>query len=339
MRGKKIVDFIKAVDLFSRPQGVTRKEFAEHFDIKDLKALYRARNVIEMLGFPVVEMDTDGKEKRWSLAEDYVKKLPNISIPNLNLTLSEIIFLYLVKGESTLYKGTGIEKHIEAAFNKLALFIPEKAAACIDRIKFLSISNSKFSKDYAGKEEIIDQLTEAILTRQTCRIKYHAFYDNKKKQFKIDPLHFFKSNEGLYLLVNTTSFGEIRPLAVERILHIEITGTHFQYPTNLDPTKLLETAFDIVYGKPFHVKIQFSGKVARYIKERIWSKTQTIEELDDGSVILSMQTSGKRDVKIWILSYGPDAMVLEPEELRKEVLSDIRETYLKYRNNTPVDNL
>jgi len=44
-----------------------------------------------------------------------------------------------------------------------------------------------------------------------------------------------------------------------------------------------------------------------------------IKEQRDGSIILTMKTSGWWDVRQWILSFGPDAELLEPVEKREEM--------------------
>jgi predicted DNA-binding transcriptional regulator YafY len=124
--------------------------------------------------------------------------------------------------------------------------------------------------------------------------------------------------------VNTTTFGDIRTLAVERVQHLKKTGESFEYSENFDPEALLESAFDIVYGDPVKVKIWFSPEQARYIKERKCSKSQKIIDQEDGSIILSMETSGWWDVKRWVLSCGSHAKVLKPEALRKEILDELR---------------
>ena len=123
--------------------------------------------------------------------------------------------------------------------------------------------------------------------------------------------------------MNTTTFGDIRTLAVERIQEITKTGSLFEYPEDFDPEELLESAFDIVYEDPVKVKVWFSANQARYIKERKWSKNQEIIDQEDGSIILSMETSGWWDVKRWVLSYGSGAKVLEPEELREAVATEL----------------
>lgn len=54
---------------------------------------------------------------------------------------------------------------------------------------------------------------------------------------------------------------------------------------------------------------------------------------DNGSITLEIQTCGWFDVKRWVLSFGKDAMVLEPENMRAEILEEVRlmtENYLRY---------
>ena len=79
------------------------------------------------------------------------------------------------------------------------------------------------------------------------------------------------------------------------------------------------------------MKIWFPAGQARYVKERKWSKTQKFEDQKDGSIILSMSTSGWWDVKRWVLSFGADAKVLQPIELRKEIVEELEAAKHKYK--------
>jgi len=183
----------------------------------------------------------------------------------------------------------------------------------------------------SDKEEIIDSLTDAMLKQKTCYVKYHSFYDNKIKNFKIDPLHFFENKGGLYLFVNTTRFKEIRKLAVERIEELKITDASFRYPKEFNPEERLNAAFDIVDDEPMQVKIWFSADQARYIRERKWANEQKITNKRDGSIVLELNTSGWDDVKRWVLSYGSQAKVLKPTKLRKEIITDLEASRKIYK--------
>jgi len=109
MRGKNLIKLLRALELLSKKTGTTIEEMAEHLEV-DRRSVYRMINVIEELGFPLYDDKIPlEREKRWRLTESYLKKLPNMNIPDINLTLSEIISLHLLRGEASLFKGTEIE--------------------------------------------------------------------------------------------------------------------------------------------------------------------------------------------------------------------------------------
>ncbi|MBN2468141.1 MAG: WYL domain-containing transcriptional regulator [Deltaproteobacteria bacterium] len=330
MRGKNLVKLLKTIELLSQSEGTTIKEMAEILEIEP-RSVYRSLEVIESLGFPLYDEKIPlEKEKRWRLEESYLKKLPNINLPEVSFSLPEILSLYLLRSEENLFKETTLDGHLTSAFEKLNLFVSRNVSDKLKGIKALFISASKFTKDYTGKEETIERLMQAMLQRKTCMITYHSFYDDRIKDYAADPLHFFEHDGGLYLFIRVES-GHIRTLAVERIRAITATEDSFVYPEDFNPEELLGSAFDIVADDPLNVKIRFSRDQARYVKERKWSKTQQFEDHDDGSVILSMKTSGWRDVKRWVLSYGREATVIEPQELREAVIAELLEAEKNYR--------
>lgn len=329
MVGKIFIKFLKALDFLCRPQGATTNELAEHLGI-DRRSVYRLRDTIEAVGVPVVESELSGKEKRWTILDSYVKKLPNLTIPDTSLTLSEIVALYLLKNESGLFAETEIGQRIDSAFRKIGRMVPNGLDRQMGKISRLFVSCPKCVKDYSAKEQLIDDCTEAMLRRKTCHVEYHSFAGDEVKNFKIDPLCFFENNGGLYLFVNATSFDEIRTLAVERMQSITPTDSTFTPPKDFDPKALLGPGFDIVYDDPLKLKIWISADQAMYVKERIWAKGQVITGQPDGSIILEMTTSGWWHVKKWVLSFGAEARVLEPQELGTEIADELKQALTRY---------
>ncbi len=328
--GRHLVKMLKAVDVLSRPGGVTIDELAEELGV-DRRTVYRIRETLEELNFPLYEDDShlDGR-KRFRLDDGYLKKLPNICVPEIRLSLAELVAISFLRSNGRLFRGTEIEHNIEAAFGKLDAFVPDGLARSLEKVKTLFVPATKFAKDYSDKEEIINTLTDALFRQRICSVEYHSFHDDKLKSFRIDPLRFFERDGGLYLFVRTTDYGHIRVLAVERILKITMEEAQFDYPEDFDPEALLDGAFSIVYDEPIKVKILFSPEVARYIKERVWAKGQKITDREDGSVLLEMTTSGWIDMKRWVMSFGPDAVVVEPGALREEVKSELEKALGRY---------
>ncbi len=335
---RHLVKVLKAVEILSKTGGATMDELRRGLDV-DRRTSYRIRDTLEELNFPLYE-DSSGLDgrKRFRFDDSYLKKLPNLNVPELKLSLSELIALYFIRGNRRMFRGTDIEHNIDAAFKKLDAFMPEGLADKLNQVKTLFVSSSKFTKDYRDKEEVVEQLTDAIFRQQTCVVEYHSFHDDKTKVFNIDPLCFFERDGGLYLFVNATSYGHIRVLAVERIIKLSPTKETFTLPKDFDPDAILEDAFSIVYDDPIEVKIRFSQEEARYIKERRWAKEQVIIEQPDGSIILELNTSGWFDVKKWVLSFGGKAEVIEPDKLRAEILAELSDAVNRYNRNSQVND-
>jgi len=331
--GRHLVKMLKAVDCLARPGGASMEELGETLEV-DRRTAYRIRETLEELNFPLYEDSTsfDGK-KRYCFEESYLKKLPNLNIPELNFTLSELIALYFIRGNSRMFRGTDIERDIASVFAKLDVFMPEGLGKRLEKVKTLFVYSAKFTKEYHDKEEIIASLTDAVFRQQTCLITYHSYHDDRIKTFKIDPLRFFERDGGLYLFVRTTDYGSIRLLAVERVITLTVTNERFVEPDNFDPDAMLEGAFGLIFDEQVCYRIWFSAEKARYIEERRWSANQEISYLDDGSVVLSMSTSGWFEVKRWILAFGPEAELLEPVELRQELAETVKNVLAHYTNH------
>jgi predicted DNA-binding transcriptional regulator YafY len=291
-------------------------------EIKTRQVYRLLESVQDDWGFELIDEKLDGGGKRISLAPGQHKRLSEIKVPDVSLNIGEVVALHFLRGHAKLFKGTEVGEKIERAFGKLSLFVPEGFGERLERIRSLFVPSVRFAKDYGGKKALLDSLAEAILNQHTCVVEYHSYDDDKTRKYRIDPLRFFERDGGLYLFVRVTRYGDIRVLAVERIGQIEATNVTFGYPTDFDPEALLNRAFGMFYEDPLEVKIWFSSGQARYIRERQWAQEQKITQHKDGSVVLWMKTSGWYDVKKWILSFGSEAELLEPEDLRDKIRNE-----------------
>ncbi len=323
-RGRKIIKFLRLFDLLCRANGASKNDIAEDLGISQ-RSVYRQLNLIDELGFLYEQFDDPvTNRKRWRLDRKYCRKTPLLDLPDLYLTPQELIALIFLRGESKIFQGTGLEEYVNSAFKKLENMAPPGMGNVLEKYRPLILMDARLSKRLDGKEKMVEILTDAIIERQTCRVKYHSFIDDRVKTFKIAPLHFFEHNGGLYIFVNASSFDRILTLAVERMVDVKLNeGDTFEYPDDFDPETMLSSAFGVVFDDYIEVKIWFAPSQARYIRERIWSSDQKITKNDDGSIILEMKTSGRYEVKRWVMGYGPDAEVLEPDDLRQEISEDI----------------
>jgi predicted DNA-binding transcriptional regulator YafY len=71
--------------------------------------------------------------------------------------------------------------------------------------------------------------------------------------------------------------------------------------------------------------------VAALVQERIWHPSQMIDELADGGLLLTVRVSDPREMRPWIRSWGADVEVLEPYDLRAEMVEQARRMLECYR--------
>ncbi len=332
MRGRNLVKMFRAIQLISRKSGATIKELEEGLEI-DRRSVYRLLATMQELGFPIYdEQPPMERGKRWRFEESYLRKLPNMDLPEPALTLAEATALHLLKAEAGVYKGTEIEEHVNSAFAKIDAFAPLDLVEKFSRIRTLFVSTNKLTKDYTGKERIIDTLTRAMLAQHTCRVRYYAFWKEDHSEFDMDPLHFFEHGGGLYLFVRVVKYGDIRVLAVERIEALEVLERSFEPPGDFDPEARLLESFDVVFDDPVEARIWFSAHEAKYVLERSYCKDQQVTENEDGSIVLELKTSGVQNVKKWVMSFGAGARVLAPGWLRDEVRGELELAHRGYYN-------
>jgi predicted DNA-binding transcriptional regulator YafY len=67
------------------------------------------------------------------------------------------------------------------------------------------------------------------------------------------------------------------------------------------------------------VRVRFSRRLAPFIREVCWHHSQQLTEEPDGSLLFEIEVSEPREVGWWVLQWGAEAEVLEPESLREEL--------------------
>jgi len=118
---------------------------------------------------------------------------------------------------------------------------------------------------------------------------------------------------------------------LSRMSCVEVTSESFCPRPRTEWKNQLESGFGIFQGETLvPVKLHFNAFRAPWIREQIWHKGQEIEEVGDGSLILSFPVCKFHEVKMRILQFGGDVTVLKPEELRQEVISEAQRTCRNY---------
>jgi predicted DNA-binding transcriptional regulator YafY len=112
----------------------------------------------------------------------------------------------------------------------------------------------------------------------------------------------------------------VATFAISRFLQIKPTGTRFAPPSDFDPKAYAKNAFGITGSEnPIKIRLLFEPKLAIYITERQWHPSQECHRRRDGHVLMSFETTGRKQVIRWVPSWMPDVKVLPPKSLPDRV--------------------
>jgi predicted DNA-binding transcriptional regulator YafY len=98
-------------------------------------------------------------------------------------------------------------------------------------------------------------------------------------------------------------------------------------------------SFKVIHDELYTVRVRISPGWARWVAEKIWHESQKITKLPDGSAEITFRVAGLDEIKRWILSFGPECRVLEPEKLKDIVRKDLSRNLAQYSTSPISMNL
>jgi len=310
-RGGQLARQWNLVRLLSGRSGRTLAQLEAELGVGK-RTVQRDISVLEAAGFPVTSEARNGTVW-WHFMEGFHVEAP------VSLTLNEQMALYFSKGLLKPLEGTPIYESLSSALQKIGAALPPQSFEFLQGLDHaVSVRTAGF-KDYSRSREVLDALTRSVRHKFTTKINHRTVGFPKGIEREVDPYRLWYVNKGIYLIGHDHRSGEIRAFAVERISWARATNRRFEIPDDFDFEKLTETAFNLIWGEARQVKIRFSREQAPYIQERTWHASQRIEKRPDGSIDLTLCVGNLWEIKRWLIGWGADARVLEPENLRKEI--------------------
>ncbi len=296
---------------------------------RDLKAM--EGNIFDI---DVIKQRGEDKKYRYRIEKHATKFRP------LLLSPYEVLSLYFIRGFAHFKDIPFMHRHLGEVFNKIDVSAEEAQKRTgnefFKRISSLFILPRELGgKVYTEKDQLksIERIIEAAINNQACEFYYGK--GDIEKSYKIIPLHFFNYRDAMYILCKniTNNENKIITMALHRIKDVHVLEEFFEYPSDFDVSSFFSSNLFNFEGEKHRIKLKFSPEIKDYILEREWYPNQKEELLKDGSVILSFENEINLILIGWIRGFGSNVMVLQPEELRKEIVRDIKQSLRQYERN------
>jgi predicted DNA-binding transcriptional regulator YafY len=126
---------------------------------------------------------------------------------------------------------------------------------------------------------------------------------------------------------------------LDRIKMLKITDERFTPPKDFNLDDFMRHSFKVMHDELYTVRVRISPAWARWVGEKIWHESQRAKKNGDGSLELTFKVAGLDEIKRWVLSFGPEAVVMEPEKLQEMVRKDLSKNLAQYSSGSVFMNL
>ncbi|WP_424315688.1 helix-turn-helix transcriptional regulator [Haloferula sp.] len=249
------------------------------------------------------------------------------TFPVFEMGAEELAGLFLSRQALESVRGTQLEQTMREVFAKLTRSIEGKVKfAWADLDKALSRKPGAVTKTDL---KLFGNLAEAVLKRREVAFDYRKLGSDRSEKRRIQPYHLGEVDQCWYLIGYDLDRKGLRTFAFPRIRAAKTHKETFKVPDDFNGPSYLGTSFGI-WTDPERpdfkqeVRIELSGYAARLVQERRWHPSQQVTPLNATAsrVEVRFEVGRLEELVRWTLSWGSQAKVKEPKELRDRVKAE-----------------
>jgi len=321
-------DRLLAIVLELQGRGKARaQDLADHFETSK-RTIYRDIEALCEAGVPVVA--TPGRGYR--LMEGYF-------LPPLSFGVDEAMTL-LLGGDFVAQRfDPQYRAAAGTARRKIEAVLPERHRAELADLResLQIIVGDARQLPTAEVQLLLGRLRRAIRERQTVRFRYHARHattgaapklaraGESPKERHADPYSLAHAAGAWYLLAHCHQRRAVRRFRLDRIEDLATTAATFVRPAGF---RLSDQ--DPEDNRTLMVRALFATEAARWVREArnfyVEEETETPEGL-----LVTLRVRHEADVFAWLLGWGRQVRVLEPESLRRRIGEEAAALARSYR--------
>jgi proteasome accessory factor C len=241
------------------------------------------------------------------LESDTVEVHTNHFLRPMRLTRPELCALEL--GLAMLRRERPVEEHraIDRARDRLQRVIAStRATEGVDE-RYAALAP-------AGDPDHLRVLREASRGRRQVRLGYRKAGAEATSSRVLSPYDIVFTSGMWYVVADCGDEG-LRFFRLDRVASVEVLEARYERPGDFSLESVMRDGKAFQAAEVGTLRVRYSPRVARWIAER---EGQAVEV--DGSLVLEHPLADPDWAVRHVLQYGPDAVVLEPESVRQEIV-------------------
>jgi predicted DNA-binding transcriptional regulator YafY len=323
----KTKGFLRAERLFYILQYLTNRETATASELAShcqtsVRSIYRDMKTLEELG---VYYQNEGRNG-YKLLYQPVKTGGRLTKEEwMALTLFPMLSEGITSGDHPFHQAyrKGVEKIMSFVQKDSGLSAGDGGLG--ERIRLHARPRD------SAQIKVMPALLSAISENQAIDVVYYSIHRDKETKRRLNPYYLVPREGHLYLIAYCHFRGDIRVFRLSRFQSVKVTQETFQLPRSFDIDEFLAHRWSIIADDDeTKFVVRFTDKAARYVLEGEYHvETKRILQ-DDGSLILTVTVHSKQEFLRWVRSFGPEAEVLEPLNVREHLAEEYNEMVNMY---------
>ncbi len=291
----------------------TDEEMAEIVEVESRATIYKDRQLLmKEDGIEFIQVERG----RWKINRSKY-------ISHLRINLYENALLYLMARKAARQTRSP-NPHVVSLLESVAITLNQPL---MDRL-LRSTNFIPESDGLDGSTAVLEKIITCWIEQRKINIRYQGLKSHKTTIHLVSPYLLEPSlwGEGIYLVGYSETMNKIIPFKLNRIEKAADTTQPIIFPKSFNESEFIQNVWSIWDGEGelVTVKLRFRGETAvRRVQESIWHPNQAEPELlPNGDLTWSTQVAEWREMLPWVRSWGADCEVLEPPELRDEMMGE-----------------
>ena len=307
--------------IHKEPRWWTRPRLAAHLEV-DIATIQRYIDLLRDMGIEIVPRGKQGYEM-----------ISDFFLPALNLNFEEALALVTAARFYQAAEGERAAEVLNSAIGKITSDLPKQTNETLNQLApQIEVPHQQVSQ-IDEIEPHRETLYEAIRERRKVNMAYNAFSSGKQEQHRLSPYAVMFRKHAWYVIGHVEQLNQILTFRINRIHSLFFSHSSYELPEDFSVHKYMEKSWDFRLGPETHVVIEFAPRIAPLIREVQWHSTQKIYENADGGLRFEATVAGWQEVGWWVMSWGEEAEVIQPRELRQWVADTARKMVKVYGKN------
>ncbi len=171
----------------------------------------------------------------------------------------------------------------------------------------------------------LTDIQDALARQRVLALEYYSFYNDSVTRREIEPIGIFHMNSSWHLIGFCRLRQDYRDFRADRIKNLSLTEHSFDKNARMTLQQYLSHEFESDPDHPNLVKVRFSHDVARYLQEQKYHYGMVQERTEGDDVEMTFLYNNLGYFSRWLLMFGNRVTIVEPEELKVVIQTQIRE--------------